>query len=83
MAVQFQLKSIQLRGVPSVSADGKTLTQSAAVFTTIVGNPYSPKFDQVDVVSFSIDATLTVVAAQTNLQAQAAAYVAKTYPNVN
>ena len=83
MAIQFQLsKPTQLKGSAKLSQDGKTLSQEVAVYTTIVGNTYSPKFDQADLVTFTVDASLSITDANASIQAQAVQYVANTYPDI-
>jgi hypothetical protein len=71
-----------LRGTASVSKDGLTLTQQAAVTSGVVGNTYAPKFNQVDLVDFNVPATMTITEAQASINTQAAAWVSATYPTI-
>jgi hypothetical protein len=83
MALQFAVKTVALRGPVVINNDSpQTISQQCAITTTVVGNTYSPKFDFTELVTFNIPMSLTVSEANTNVQEQAAAYVASKYPNI-
>ena len=80
--IEFEMKGTpSLRGTASVSKDGLTLTQQAAVTSGVVGNTYAPN-NQVDLVDFNVPATMTITEAQASINTQAAAWVSATYPTI-
>jgi hypothetical protein len=82
MALQFEKKSVIAEGTAHINMETGKLDQLVTVISGVVGNTYEGKFIQTDNVLFSTELTLTAPEIWADIQAQAAAWVATTYPSI-